>query len=424
MPIDLGLARVARLLNHLNNPHLKAYKAIHLAGTNGKGSTVSYLSSILTQSKIRNGRFTSPHILHYNDCVSINNETYPLSKFQEVSKFVQEKNRLHELGCTEFELLTVTAFKIFEIENVEIAVIEVGLGGRLDATNVLEPFKEGTGVIATGITKIGIDHESFLGDTLAKIAFEKAGIIKEGIPCVVDRTNHKEAVDVVAKKANELNSPLYQVDGLHELEPRSLSADFGIEAIKALVDKSPLQGDYQKQNLSIALKIIELIKDKRITKETITKGIETTTWRGRLQSLEIPQLGLPILLDGAHNESAAIELGKYLTRFQDGFIFIIAITKGKAVSNLLKHVINKTNDKVICTSFTSPESMPWVSNYPVEELKQLCSTFVEDVEISEGVKNALEYASKLKQEGDKREVVVFGSLYLCGDVLRLVEESP
>lgn len=131
MPIDLGLSRVTKLLRHLGNPHINTYKSIHIAGTNGKGSTVAYLSSILTQAKVRNGRFTSPHMVYYNDSICINNEVYPLAKFKSISDYVQKENTSLRLGCTEFELLTVTAFKIFELERVELAIIEVGLGGDL-----------------------------------------------------------------------------------------------------------------------------------------------------------------------------------------------------------------------------------------------------------------------------------------------------
>lgn len=392
MPIDLGLSRVIKLLGLLNNPHV-CYKSIHIAGTNGKGSTIAYLSSILTASKIKNGRFTSPHMVYYNDCIAINNETYPLNKFKKINEEVLYKNQLHNVGCTEFELLTVTAFKIFESEKVDLAVIEVGVGGRLDATNVLSPLT----LLATGITKIGFDHEGLLGDTLAKIASEKAGIIKEGVPCVIDDTNEEIVKDTIRQK--DKDSPLYFVKD---------------EAASAL-HLSPLQGDYQMNNLSVALKIIEVTK-LPISQESIDKGISSTIWPGRLQNITLPN-GLQILLDGAHNESAAIELGKYLETYrEDGILFIIGITTGKSISKILKHITTK-DDLVIASAFTQPEGMPWILSCPIEEIQTASKAFCEVDAINENNLGALfDYVKRIKQ---KRKVVVCGSLYLCGDVLRL-----
>lgn len=423
MPIDLGLSRVARLLGHLNNPHLHGFKSIHIAGTNGKGSTITYLTSILTRANIRNGRFVSPHMLYYNDSVCINNEVYPLKKFKNVSKLVMEQNQQHKLGCTEFELLTVTAFKIFELENVDVAVIEVGLGGRLDATNVLEPFRNGGGVLATGITKIGMDHESLLGNTLGEIAFEKAGIMKAGIPCVVDRSNDKEVLDVIKAKSEEMEAPLWFADGLDSSTPPLVD----MEEFNDIYKLSPLHGDYQKQNLSIALTILRILNRKhfgdKLTTQIMSEGIKQTKWHGRLQHLDIPNYNLSILLDGAHNESAAIELDKYLTQtYRDdtkGIIFIIALTKGKSALNLLKHITRKS-DTIIFTTFTQPDKMPWISSTDPKELQEVGKEYVNDIHCMENadISETLNYVGLLRLKGDSRPIVACGSLYLCSDILR------
>lgn len=445
MPIDLGLSRVTKLLRHLGNPHINTYKSIHIAGTNGKGSTVAYLSSILTQAKVRNGRFTSPHMVYYNDSICINNEVYPLAKFKSISDYVQKENTSLRLGCTEFELLTVTAFKIFEVERVELAIIEVGLGGRLDATNVLEPFIADSttdhkgGVIATGITKIGIDHEALLGDTLAAIAYEKAGIMKKSVPCIVDRQNDQEALDVLKKVAKDTMSDLYMVDGISEAETYPTDKLCCSDDVKSLVKYSPLKGDYQLQNLSIALKILNVIKlqnhsslnsengESKLTEDTIKLGIEKTLWPGRLQSINIPKTGLRLLLDGAHNESAAIELAKYLEQIRNdgnGLIFVIALTKGKSIDNLLKHIIHK-NDTIIPTIFSIPDQMPWISSYSCEDVQKVAENYVEDVRninaSGQSIEKVLDYVNELKLSGDNRNVVVCGSLYLCADILRYVD---
>lgn len=419
MPIDLGLSRVVKLLSRLGNPH-NSYNSIHVAGTNGKGSTLAYLASIFTCSKVRNGHFTSPHLLYYNDCISIDNKTYPVAKFEEVRSLVSLQNDQLSLGCTEFELLTVTAYKIFELEKVDLAIIEVGLGGRLDATNVLTPVgSEGPGgVIVSAITKIGFDHESFLGNTLAAIAGEKAGIIKPGIPVVADKTNHEDVIDVITKRASRLGAELHLVDG---------NNDMALE----LVRLSPLKGDYQRQNLSVSLEVLEVVRrrkdgflvdergEPKITRGSIRDGILRTVWPGRLQSLDIN--GLEMLLDGAHNESAAIELGKYLRQIRDqnGLIFVVALTRGKSIGNLLKHITEKDKDTVLATTFSAPDQMPWVSSYKALEVEKEASHYVHDArEGGDGIGAVLALVAQLRASGDTRKVVICGSLYLCADVLR------
>lgn len=419
MPIDLGLSRVVKLLSRLGNPH-NSYKSIHIAGTNGKGSTLAYLSSIFTSANVRNGRFTSPHLLYYNDCICIDNKTYPVGKFEEVKTLVNLQNEKLSLGCTEFELLTVTAFKIFELEKVELAIIEVGLGGRLDATNVLAPVgSEGPGgVIVSAITKIGFDHESFLGNTLAAIASEKAGIIKPQVPVVADKTNDDEALGVIAARASLLGAELHLVDGKNE-------------RVETLLQLSPLKGDYQMQNLGVSLEVLDVVNrqkhgflldehgNPKTTSDAIKTGIMNTVWPGRLQSVNID--GLEVLLDGAHNESAAIELGKYLRQERDnnGIIFVIALSRGKSIGNLLKHITDKDKDTIFATEFSVPDQMPWVSSYKGLEVQTEALQYVSDSHDGGAeIARVLAQVAQLRALGDARKVVICGSLYLCADVLR------
>lgn len=410
MPIELGLSRISLLLRQLGNPH-KTYKSAHVAGTNGKGSTVAYLSSILTSSKVRNGRFTSPHMVYYNDCVCINNETYPLPKFEQVRALVRETNDELKLQCTEFELLTATAFKIFELEKVEIALIEVGLGGRLDATNVLEANTALLpGVVVTAITKIAFDHEGFLGNTLEKIANEKAGILKENIPCIVDGTNEQPVLLAIQSKAASLNCDLIIAGGDKDAEE--------------LIKVSPLNGAYQLSNLCVALRAIDILKGYLpIDNNTIREGIENTKWIGRLQTVEIPRKNLTVLVDGSHNENAAIELAKYLdvsTERTKGIVFVVGFTKGKSIDSLLKHTVTKA-DTVYPTSFSQPEGMPWISLAAPEDITEIAKNYTDDLQPYGNLEEIISRISSIKKSGDSRPVVIFGSLYLVSDVLRLVE---
>ncbi|CAI5760167.1 unnamed protein product [Candida verbasci] len=380
--IELGLHRITKLLSILNNPQCK-YKCVHVAGTNGKGSTLAYLSSILTHAKIRNGKFTSPHLIEYNDSLSINDRVYPRAKFDQKMNEIKRLNTNLELQCTEFEILTATALKIFHDEMVEIALIEVGVGGRLDATNVLRAEQ----LIACGITKISMDHESLLGDSIEKIAFEKAGIVKDGVSVFIDSTNVPEVIDVVRKVASERNAKLEVV----------IPSDQDREMLKY----SPLKGSYQINNLSLALRIL-----KEINIENVIDGIKSVNWPGRLQNIKTP-FG-DVLIDGAHNENAAIELRKYLNETYGDIpkVFVIGMTKGKNVRKLISQLVGP-NDIIVPTSFSQPENMPWIKSESLEKLKKVGSEFCE-------VKQ-MEFEEVFKLD---RPVIVCGSLYLCADILK------
>lgn len=409
MSIELGLGRVRKLLDLL--PNLRRIKCVHAAGTNGKGSTLAYVSSILNEAKIRHGRFTSPHTMLVNDCVTINRNILPMDVFKKAKRQVQEHNDDNGIGCTEFEILTCAVFMIFAQEQLELALIEVGLGGRLDATNVLTEKD----VLVSAITKVGVDHEAFLGNTISQIAREKAGIIKKGVDCVVDLTNEPDALEVIRAKAAEEGSPL------HEVRSSGLT--------KKLIGLSPLKGKYQEQNLAVALEIIALLKEKhsfRISDEAIERGIRNTTWPGRLQTVKDPKTGIEILIDGAHNESAAVELGRFLEEYREGkgLVFVIALTKGKSVENLLKHVV-QPEDTIIPIEFLQPEDMPWVQSYSGEYVGHEAAKYakVGRTDIT-NTDRLFPYLQELRQQGDTRKVVACGSLYLCADILRAISYTP
>lgn len=428
MPIELGLFRISRLLAVLGNPQARSYKSVHIAGTNGKGSTIAYLSSILTLAKIRNGRFTSPHLLEPHDCISINNETYSRAKFERVHGDVSLENDRHSLGCTEFELLTATAFKIFEIEKIELALVEVGVGGRLDATNVLEAaqvddVEMSGGVVISGITKIGMDHVSLLGDTLVKIAEEKAGIIKKLVPVVVDSTNEHSVLLKIEGIASHLASDVIIADAQK------------MESIQDFLKFSPLQGDYQANNLAVSITILEWLQKTsqipELSRSTITEGIRNTIWAGRLQRIFDEYTGILALIDGAHNRAAANELGKYLRTYRaltnsKGLILVVAQSHGKSIDDLLEPVCDKTNDTVIATRFTQPKDMPWVFSDTEEFIVEEAPRHVNDVRQFNNLsmEEIFEALNSIRADGDTRPIIFCGSLYLCSDVLRYIRDGP
>lgn len=432
MPIDLGLQRISILLSVLGNPH-KYANFVHIAGTNGKGSVCAYLTSLLLSNTrgFRVGKFTSPHLIFRHDCVTVNNVPVSESTFHSVEQEVLKLNNIHGIGATEFEILTAVALQIFKLEQVDLAVMEVGLGGRLDATNVIEQAKIGKdgctifekGVLVTGITKIGIDHEAILGNTIAEIASEKAGIIKPFITNIVDGTNEPDALSVIAQKSIETHSHNYVV----------IQTDNHIQTPFGVVDRdvSPLRGSYQLQNLSVSLKILEVLFpflqenypfQCNFSHENVINGVKSVQWPGRLQRLSLnyskdrPQL--EVLLDGAHNGQAAKELAKYLrSKYGDeGLTFIIAVTKGKDLGPLLNELI-RPQDRIITTSFNPVDGMPWIQPYDPSDLQQEILQYTENVEVQPDVQKTFAQV----KEGEK--VVVCGSLYLVGQVLKLHSEN-
>ncbi|EFQ98842.1 folylpolyglutamate synthase [Nannizzia gypsea CBS 118893] len=202
--IELGLARISRLVPASS----LAWKAIHIAGTNGKGSIAGYLSSLLTAGGLRCGSFTSPHLVDRWDCITINERAVQESLFRHVEEQVKQRDASLGVGATEFELLTATAFEIFRQEQVDVGVVEVGMGGRLDSTNIL-PSES---VLVSVIANIGLDHQAILGSTLAEIAAEKAGIMKPGVPCVVDGTNEEQVKGVMREHASRANTTVTFVE--------------------------------------------------------------------------------------------------------------------------------------------------------------------------------------------------------------------
>lgn len=424
MSINLGLKRVVKLLGYIGNPQEKI-KVLHVAGTNGKGSVCSYLTSILQQQRLNHvGKFTSPHLIHITDSITINNKPIPWKFYNDIRKNLDTLNSSHDLQCTEFELLTCTALKYFCDSKCDWCVIEVGLGGRLDATNVVP----GRCKLACGITKIGLDHESFLGNTLPEIAEQKAGIITEDVPiAVVDGSNEECALEEVRKQCNRIGCELRITDPTFPGESVNTES-WGMVKPENL----PLNGSYQICNLRVALSILDFLQLKKHISISITdiyNGLKSVDWAGRLQELDYCYSSnrnstIPLLLDGAHNGIAAIELGKFL-RAKYGEIpltFIIAVTSGKKLEPLLKPILRGV-DKVVVTEFGEVDDMPWIHPTPSDELALFIKEkFTRNIEIQPVLREVIPSLAS-NPEGISNPIVVCGSLYLCGELLRIHNEN-
>lgn len=397
--IELGLSRITRLL--ANTP--QTWKAIHVAGTNGKGSTCAYLSAMLRAAGRSCARFNSPHFIDRWDCITINERPVSERLFLDAEVLVKERDRRENIGASEFELLTATAFEIFERESVEFGVIEVGMGGLLDATNVLKHKA------VTVIAKIGLDHQLMLGNTIEEIALQKAGIMRKGVPCVVDASNQPSVLQVVEEHAKTVEAEV--------IFPQA------IDALKNTLSREGFEV-HQTQNIAGALEAFRLtLPDEDSSLERWLPVIKQTSVPGRLQRLDVG--GKQVLLDGAHNVQSAEVLASYVNRHLRGtgspVTWVLAASDGKDVSGILA-VLLKKGDLVTAVRFGPVDGMPWVRPQDPETILAAAegfgaSAFRSDAEAAIG-RVVLDVAT-----GKGHPVVVAGSLYLVSDLLRYIRNN-
>ena len=406
--IELGLVRIGRLLQHTKLP----WRAIHVAGTNGKGSVCSYVFRMLNAGKINSGIFTSPHLINRWDCIRINQNIVNKALFDEVEAEIKARDEKERINASEFELLTATAFEIFTRSKVQIGVVEVGMGGSLDATNILQD------PLVTVITRIGQDHEAYLGNTLTEIAGHKAGIMKSGVPCVYDGNNLAEVHRVVIARAKAIGngSPL--------CVPQDCQDDLS-RIWKILPEKGFAAP--QKTNLQLAfMAVIQALSriGSTLDPSTLLPGLERSRWPGRLQWLTycpVPGKRKTILLDGAHNPQSATALADFVdvrrTKARGPVTWVVAVSKGKPLEEILLTIL-RPKDHLVAVEFGPVDGMPWVHATKsadilraAEHVCQVSQTYDAGVNVEDALKRAAEIASG-------GLLVVAGSLYLVSDVLR------
>lgn len=403
--IELGLGRISRLIKATP----QSWKGIHVAGTNGKGTICAYLSAMLCASGVRCGRFTSPHLIDRWDCISINDKPVRESVFKEAEALVMRRNETEGIEASEFEILTATAFEVFDRERIDMGVIEVGLGGRLDATNAMKQKA------VTVISKIGLDHQSFLGNTIEEIAREKAGIMRPGVPCVLDRSNPASVRKVVEDYAKEIGT---------EVVLSSTESSFLDELSEE--DFEP----HQWQNLACAYTAFHLAYTKiESPLHRLLPAVQNINWPGRQQTIDIRSVTgrrETVLLDGAHNVQSAEALGSYVDKRmrENGKItWVLAASQGKELDGMLKPLLHQ-GDCVTAVQFGPVDGMPWVSPMLPEDI--LAASTVAGVDILQqydagtDVSGALRWAVTTAAGGP---IVIAGSLYLVSDVLRLLRAA-
>ncbi|KAJ7095715.1 Mur ligase [Mycena belliarum] len=465
MSIDLTLDRIQRLADHL-----PAYTrpTCHIAGTNGKGSVSALVSSMLSSSTppLSVGRFNSPHLVSVNDCIAINNASVTSEVYEKARAEVERADKEHGIGVSSFELLTLTALLIFEEAKLDVVVLEVGMGGRLDATNIIADEC----ILVSALTAVDLDHQAVLGASVSAIAAEKAAIARKGTPFVLGSQPHPEVEAVVASVVTaaeaELlyalpvlprewdaaldgpSSPPFALSGTPFTPPPPLPVRFSMPCFEHPVTALlPLHGEHQLDNLALAVSIVSAVlmhpawttARARFTPAAIADGIRRVAWPGRLSFHPLNTPRLLVLADGAHNPGSARTLAAYLSELLVGarplaLTFILALshsppkTPRETLAPLFAAAaLGQADVSVALLRFTPPEGMPWVRAVPPVELQAVVESLAPDAKIWVDENNAdgpgalhraLDWAAELNRKRDQL-VVLAGSLYLVADFYRL-----
>ena len=413
--VNLGLEAIQYLLAELGDPHDRV-PIIHVAGSNGKGSVCAYLSAVLTEAGYRVGRYTSPHLVSWCERICIRDQPISPEDLHQVLQQVEAAIRPDRPSPTQFEVITAVMWLYFAQQKVDIAVVEVGLGGRLDATNVCDQ------PLVTVITSLSREHWQRLGPTLADIAREKAGILKLDCPAVIGQIP-SEAAAVVNRRALTLNCPtIYpqpaknlgngwaECQGTEEYELKLETGEEGsIELVKSFQYQLPLQGAIQLHNSALAIAALQMLRQEgwEFSDEAITNGIAKTKWAGRLQWFTYHDR--QILIDGAHNPASAEVLRQFVDTLEKSPIhWVMGMLSTKDHADVFKELL-RSGDRLDLVP------VPGHSSANPQELanlaKQICPNLA-DCRVHENVFAALEPAI---QKLDQDLIVLCGSLYLIGD---------
>ncbi|KAG6331099.1 hypothetical protein ID866_7986, partial [Astraeus odoratus] len=450
MSVDLTLKRIGRLACCF--PYTRP--TIHVAGTNGKGSVTCMLDSILRASSFNVGRFNSPHLISIYDCITINDQPVTPELYHSCREQVERADKDGKTGASSFELLTVTALLIFEKANIDIAVVEVGMGGRLDATNILPDHS----ILVSALTTVDLDHQAFLGDTVELITREKASIARRGKPFVLGPQKHSSvehiAEEVVGQQGGALvrsvpvQKTLEQADHVFFslsakpfFPPPGQCIEFKSSAFSSPIRAAlPLHGTHQISNLSLALTIVSTILTDpscraglspdllhRITPETVINGIERTSWPGRLSFHTLPRpvtrglTGYPLVLlvDGAHNPGSSEALASYVSyiaalirprkrKLHLTYILSLSHSPPKTPLHTLGPLLSPHTSvdssatvSIAVLRFTPPEGMPWVTSVAPSLMRETVLGLIpyadvwaaqDDAPVDDQLQKALEWA--------------------------------
>lgn len=408
----LGLERVTILLDKLDNPQDKI-KTIHVAGTNGKGSISSMLSNILIASGYKTALYTSPHLESYNERymingVEISNDNF--AKYVSIIKKYSDEMENEGYGTpTVFEQLTAVAFLYFYDNKVDYAVIEVGLGGRFDATNSIKK------PVLSVIASISLEHTEYLGNNVESIAFEKGGIIKPGCPVVLYRQDSK-VYDVINNICKEKKSKLYYIENEkveiieQNIDQTIMSVENNLYSYNNLI--LHLIGNYQIKNCCLVLLAVYALKESGVNliEESILKGISLTRWKGRMEVCEKSPL---VIIDGAHNPDGIHMLTESVKNYFSNkrIVLLIGVLGDKNYNKMVEEIVPLADTVVI----TEPDSERALS---IEELKKVVKNYCDEIYSFEDIDKAYSFAHKITRKEDV--LLCAGSLYLIGRLRTII----
>jgi dihydrofolate synthase/folylpolyglutamate synthase len=415
--IKFGLENIRAILEALGHPE-NAFRSVHIAGTNGKGSVTAMIDTALRAAGRKSARYTSPHLVHLTERFVVDGQQATEDELSRAVDRVRtaivdlQRRGVLDVHPTFFEVTTAAAFEIFRNASVEVAVCEVGLGGRLDATNVLSPM-------VTAITSIALDHQQYLGTSIAEIAGEKAGIIKHAVPVIVGPLT-ADADHVIRRVAREREAPFIRADegvvvdalpppssGGQTIRLRTPRRNYGAINLR-------LEGRHQIDNAVIAVRVLECLDENgvAVSPAAIVEGLARVRWPGRLEHIELTG-GRSALLDAAHNPAGAEALAAFLAQRGVRQPLVFAAMRDKDARGILTALLPYISSLVLTRATTARSADPYA-------LRDIAAALAPDTPVytADSVPSALSHAWKLSPD-----IVVAGSIFLLGDVLQELERT-
>jgi dihydrofolate synthase / folylpolyglutamate synthase len=407
LAMKLGLQTITELCSVLGNPHLK-YRVVHIAGTNGKGSTAAMTEAIAMEAGHRVGLYTSPHLVSITERIRVNGQEISQADFARLASQVRAASEKLPALATYFEQVTAIGYLYFAEQNIDLAILEVGLGGRLDATNICEPT-------VCAITPVSLDHQEYLGNQLVSIAAEKAGILKPQVPVII-APQSVEAMTVIVARANEISAPIVIVEGNHAVVDEASTGMFHFKYQTTTAEYSVqlnLRGEHQIINARTAIHLAEELRQQGlcISKAAIEAGLQKVNWVGRLEIIQFR--GKQILLDGAHNLAGAKTLQDFLGAYESEIpiTMIFGAMNDKAIAGMAEMLFPFASI-VIATRVNNPRSAD-----PLVIADAATQLGIPSIQCESVTAACAEAFSRTPQNG---LICVCGSLYLVGSLKELI----
>ena len=392
--IKLGLRNIRELLRRIGNPE-HSFRTVHVAGTDGKGSTCAMLASVLRESGIRTGLYTSPHILEFNERISVDGGCITDARLIDLVKRIRpivEDMRTEGVQCTFFEVTTAIAFEYFKEERVEYAVIEVGMGGRFDATNVIMPD-------VTIITNISMEHTEYLGDTIEKIAYEKAGIIKKGIPVITNNTG--AALDIIDEVASDVGSDVFVAD---EAEAVSMHERYTVMTYAGREYTVGIPGGYQAMNAEMVIEAVEHLPCRKRLIDHVSDGLEKVRWPCRMQRID----GMPIIVDSSHTGAGSRAMAESVFEIYGKVAAVFGVLGDKDIDSIAEN-LSMITDHIILTTPNSERAAP------MDRVEAAVRRYIRDVTVCPDVNDAFERGLA---ERNGMYLLITGSFFMSEAALR------